>query len=141
MRGAVLKKLIAALVGLAVFAPAALAASHFLKVSPGKVSVGKTVTVSGSVGNGCQTGHKGDAATIYSNAFKGATKQKFAGVPSVTVPLAKSKKGAFSAKVTLSKALKAGTYSVGGRCGGGNFGSAKLTVVKAGAGQNPPPYY
>jgi hypothetical protein len=135
-----LKKLIAALVGLAVFAPAALAASHFLKVSPSKVAVGKAVTVSGSVGNGCQTGKKGDVATIYSNAFKGATKQKFAGVPSVTVSLASSKKGAFSTKVTLSKSLKTGTYSVSGRCGGGKFGSAKLSVV-AGAAQNPPPFY
>jgi len=58
-----MKKLIAALVGLAVFAPAAMASSNFLKVSPGKVAVGKTVTVSGSVGNGCQVGHTGDVAT------------------------------------------------------------------------------
>lgn len=141
MRGAVLKKLIAALVGLAVFAPAALAASHFLKVSPSKVGVGKAVTVSGSVGTGCQTGHKGDAAIIYSNAFKGATKHSFGGVPSVTVSLAKSKNGAFSTKITLSKTLKTGTYSVAGRCGGGKFGSTKLSVVKAAPAQNPPPFY
>jgi hypothetical protein len=99
------------------------------------------VTVSGSVGNGCQTGHKGDAATIFSNAFKGATKHNFAGIPAVSVSLVKSTKGTFSAKITLSKTLKTGTYSVGGRCGGGNFGSAKLTVVKASGSQNPPPYY
>lgn len=136
-----MKKLIAALAGLAVFAPTALAASHFVKVSPSKVGVGKTVTVSGSVGNGCQTGHKGDAATIYSNAFKGATKHNFAGVPSVTVSLANSKAGTFSAKVTLSKKVKTGTYSVGGRCGGGNFGSTKLKVVKASTSQNPPGFY
>lgn len=126
-----MKKLIAALVALAVFAPAALASSHFLKVSPSKLARGKTVTVSGSVGNGCQTGHTGDVAVIFSNAFKGATKQNFAGVPSVTASLATSKNGAFSIKVKLSNKVKTGTYSVGGRCGGGNFGSATLKVTKA----------
>jgi hypothetical protein len=131
------KKLVAALVGLVAFAPAALAASHFLKVSPSQTHPGKTVTVSGSVGNGCQTGHKGDTATIYSNAFKGATKHNFAGVPSVSAPLSNSKNGSFSIKITLSKKLKAGTYSVGGRCGGGNFGSAKLKVTKPASSQGP----
>ena len=121
----------------AAFAPGALAASHFLKVSPSQTHPGKTVTVSGSVGNGCQTGHKGDAATIYSNAFKGATKQNFAGVPSVSASLSKSKNGSFSIKITLSKKLKPGTYSVGGRCGGGNFGSAKLKVTKPASSQGP----
>jgi hypothetical protein len=125
-----LKKLIAALVGLAVFAPAALASSHFLKVSPSKTNPGKTVTVSGSVGNGCGIGHKGDAATIFSKAFKGATKQNFAGVPSVSASLSNSTNGAFSIKVKLTNTLKTGTYSVGGRCGGGNFGTTTLKVAK-----------
>ena len=106
-------------------------APHFLNVSPSRTNPGKTITVSGSVGNGCQTGHKGDTATIYSNAFKGATKRSFAGVPAVYASLSKSKNGAFSFPLKLSKKLKTGTYSVGGRCGGGNFGSAKLKVVKA----------
>jgi hypothetical protein len=135
------KKLVAALVTLAVFAPAALASSHFLKVSPSKLATGKTVTVSGSVvGAGCQTGHKGNAAIIFSNAFKGATKQTFAGVPSVTASLSKSKNGAFSIKVKLSKKVKPATYSVGGRCGGGNFGSATLKVTKANNGGLPQAY-
>ncbi|MBV9001646.1 MAG: hypothetical protein JO304_21495 [Solirubrobacterales bacterium] len=124
-----MKKLIAALVGLAVFAPAAMASSHFLKVSPGKVAAGKTVTVSGSVGNGCQVGHTGDVATIFSKAFKGATKQNFAGVPSVSVSLTHSTSGAFSTKLKLSKNVKPGKYSVGGRCGGGNFGTTTLKVT------------
>ena len=137
-----MKKLIAALAGLAVFAPGALAASsHFLRVSPGKTSPGKTVTISGSVDHGCQIGRKGDVATIYSKAFAGATKTNFAGVPSVSASLSESKTGAFSIKVTLSKKLKTGTYSVGGRCGGGNFGSAKLTVTKTAASQSPPGFY
>ena len=125
-----MKKLIAALGALAVFAPAALAATQSLKVTPGKVAPGKTVTVSGSVGTGCQTGHTGDAVTIISKAFKGATKTNFAGVPSVSASLASSTTGSFSIKVKLAK-IKTGKYSVTGRCGGGNFGPATLKVAKA----------
>ena len=124
-----MKKLIAALVALAAFAPSALAASHFVKVSPGKVSPGQTVTVSGSVDHGCQIGHNGNTATIFSKAFKGATKHSFAGVPAVSASLAKSKNGAFSIKVTLSPNVKPSKYSVTGRCGGGNFGSTTLKVT------------
>ena len=124
-----MKKLIVALVGLAVSAPGALASSsHFLKVSPGKVAQGDIVKVSGSVDHGCQIGHKGDVATIYSKAFKGATKHNFAGVPSISASLAKSKDGTFSVKITLSPNVKPGKYSVGGRCGG-NFGSTTLKVT------------
>ncbi|HYB31337.1 MAG TPA: hypothetical protein VEF89_32410 [Solirubrobacteraceae bacterium] len=126
-----MKKLIAALVGLAAFAPSALAASHFVKVNPSSVAPGKTVTVSGSVGTGCQTGHKNDAATLFSQAFKGATHTNFAGVPSVSASLANSTNGSFSIKVKLAKNVKTGKYSVGGRCGGGNFGSTTLKVAKS----------
>ena len=115
-------------------------AQHFLTVLPSRTNPGKTITVSGSVGNGCQTGHKGDTATIYSNAFKGATKHSFAGVPAVYASLSKSKTGAFSFKLKLSKKLRTGSYLVGGRCGGGKFGSAKLKVVKAASLQSPPPH-
>jgi hypothetical protein len=126
-----MKKLIVAIAGLAVLAPAALAASpsHFLKVSPSKVAQGNTVTASGSVGHGCEIGHKGDVATIYSKAFKGATKHSFAGVPSVSASLAKSKDGTFKVKVTLSSSVKTGKYTVSGRCGGGLFGSTTLKVT------------
>ena len=125
-----MKKLIVAVVGLAIFAPGALAASsHFVSVTPKKAAQGQTVTVSGSVGHGCQIGHKGDAATIISKAFKGATKHKFAGQPSVSASLAKSKKGKFSVKVTLSSNVKPAKYTVTGRCGGGNFGTTTLKVV------------
>jgi hypothetical protein len=126
-----MKKLIVAVVGLAVLAPAALAASpsHFLKVSPGNVAQGDTVSVSGSVGHGCQIGHKGDVATISSKAFKGATKHSFAGVPSVSASLAKSRNGTFKVNVTLSSSVKTGRYSVSGRCGGGLFGSTTLKVT------------
>jgi hypothetical protein len=125
-----MKKLIVAIVGLAALAPAALAASsHSLKVSPAKVAQGDIVTVSGSVDHGCQVGHQADVATIYSNAFKGATKHKFAGVPAVPASLAKSKNGKFSVKITLSSNVKPAKYTVSGRCGGGNFGSTTLQVT------------
>ena len=124
-----MKKLIAALVGFAAFAPAALASSHFIKVSPAKAAQGNTVTVSGSVDHGCGIGHKGDSATIISKAFKGATKKTFAGVPAVSASLAHSTDGTFSVKVTLSTTVNPGKYSVSGRCGGGNFGSTTLKVT------------
>ena len=137
-----MKKLIAALVGLAVCAPAALAASsHFLKVSPSSVAAGKTITVSGSVDHGCQIGQKGDTATIISKGFKGATKTNFAGVPSVSASLAASKDGSFSIKVKLAKHLKAGKYSVSGRCGGGNFGSTTFKVTDPGSTSGLPGGY
>jgi hypothetical protein len=137
-----MKKLIVAVVGLSVFAPGAMAASsHFLKVAPSSADQGTTVTVTGSVDHGCQIGHKGDTATIFSKAFKGATKTNFAGVPSVSAPLATSKNGLFSIKVTLSKHVKAGKYSVSGRCGGGNFGSTTLKVLKPGSTNGLPGAY
>jgi hypothetical protein len=128
------KKLIAALAVLAVTAPSALAASHFLKVSPGITAPAAKVKVSGSVGRsgGCEIGHKGDSAVVFSKAFKGATKHNFAGVPSVSVDLSKNKTGAFSFKITLSQKLKAGKYTISGRCGGGKFGQATLRVEQAG---------
>ena len=110
---------------------------HFLKVTPSRTNPGKTITVSGAVGSGCQTGHKGDVAVVFSKAFKDATKRGVAGVPAVYVSLRKSKTGAFSFKLRLSKRLKTGTYSIGGRCGGRNFSSAKLNVVKARSLQSP----
>jgi hypothetical protein len=119
-----MKRLIAVLAVFAVAAPAALAASHFLKVSPSTVKAGKSVTLSGSVGSGCA---KGSQVTITSKAFKGATMHEFAGVPAVYATVKKG--GKFSTKVTIKKAIKAGKYHVGGRCGGGNFGSATLKVT------------
>jgi hypothetical protein len=134
-RGAVVKKLIAALVALAVLAPAALASSsHFLTVSPSKVRRGKTVTISGSVAGGCQTGHQGDVAIIFSRAFKGATTHRFAGIPSISVSLARSIHGGFSTKLNISRKVNPGKYFVTGRCGGGNFGSTTLRIRRPPSG-------
>jgi hypothetical protein len=118
-----MKKLIVTLVVLAVFAPAALAASHFVKVSPNSVKAGKMVRVHGSTGGGCVS----SLAILTSKAFKGATTNKFAGVPAIYA--LRRTNGKFSVNVKLSKHLHKGTYSISGRCGGGLFGSAKLTVT------------
>jgi hypothetical protein len=122
-----MKKLIGALVVLTALAAAAPAGAtaHFIKVKPIAVEPGHVVRVYGSVaGGGCAVG---DSVTLISTVFKGATKEEFAGVPAVN---ARVRKGfEFSVKVTLSKGLKPGKYEIGGRCGGGNFGSAKLRVT------------
>jgi hypothetical protein len=103
----------------------ALAASHsYLKVTPHEVQVGKVVRVHGSVDGGCAPG---GGATLYSFAFKGATQEEFAGVPAVLATVHANHK--FSIKVRLSPTIKPHRYHVGGRCGGGNFGSATLKVT------------
>ncbi len=96
---------------------------HYLKVTPGTVKAGKTVALAGSVGSGCRTP---GPVTLYSNAFKGATAHRFAGVPAVYAKA--SKHGAFTTHVTIKRTVKRGSYRIGGRCGGGNFGSATLKV-------------
>ena len=123
------KLLIASVIG-AACAPVALAApSHYLKVSPSSTSPGQTVTVSGSVGTGCQTGHKHDSATVYSKAFAGHGLHNFAGIPAFTVSLAKGPKFSFRVKILGSKVQSGRTYSIDGRCGGGKFGSASLQLL------------
>jgi hypothetical protein len=128
IRRFIVKKLLAApIVALALVAPAALAAAHFVKVSPGTVKRGNKVTVSGNVGGGCEVGHTGDSAEIYSNAFKYTEPKGVGDLPTADAPL--DKHGAFSIKVKISTKIKKGTYRVGGRCGGGSFGSATLKVT------------
>jgi hypothetical protein len=127
-----LKKLVAALICLAAFAPAALAATsfHFLKVSPTNANVGGTIKLSGSISHtGCPTGHKTDAVTIYSRAFQGATKSKYKGIPSVSVPMTKKGVANFTKSVKLSVSLNAGTYTITGHCGRSTtFGTTKVNV-------------
>jgi hypothetical protein len=123
-----MNKLLAAMAVLALSAAPAFAASaHYLKVSPATVEVGNKVQVSGAVGNGCSTGKKGDVAIVYSKAFKGAKGVKSsAGGPAFFVSLPKN--GKFSFSVTIKTSILKGTYHIGGRCGGGLFGSASLKV-------------
>jgi hypothetical protein len=121
-----MRKLIATIVAFGLLASPALAASHFLKASPSTMSAGTATPVRlyGSVGTGCA---KGDQVTLTSKAFKGATKHTFAGLPAVLTKVGKNHK--FSVRVTIKGSIKQGNYHIGGRCGGGNFGSATLVVL------------
>lgn len=98
---------------------------HFLKVTPSTVKTGHATSVSGAVGNGCK---KPGRVTIYSRAFRGATRHDFAGVPAIFGTT--NAKGKFSKRLTIKKLVKPGRYHVGARCGGGNFGSATLRVIR-----------
>lgn len=95
-----------------------------LKLSPSSVKAGKATVVHGSVGHSCKTPGK---VTISSRAFKGATSHHSAGVPAVYATA--SKKGTFSTKVTIKKAVKSGSYHVAGRCGKANLGTVTLKVT------------
>jgi hypothetical protein len=98
--------------------------AHSVKVSPSTVKAGAATTVSGSVGNGCR---KPGQVTLYSRAFKGATRHQFAGVPAVFTTT--NRKGKFSKRVTIRRSIKPGRYNVGARCGGGRLGSATLKIT------------
>ncbi len=98
--------------------------AHYVKVSPAAVRAGKSTKVYGSVGGGCRMP---GTVTVYSRAFKGATKHDFAGVPAIFTRT--DKKGRFTFRVTIKRSVKAGRYHIGARCGGGNFGSATLRVT------------
>jgi hypothetical protein len=100
--------------------------NHRLKVTPGTIKAGHRVRLHGSVSHGCQTPGQ---VTIYSRAFKGAVRHSFAGIPALFTRA--NKHGSFSATVRIRKTIKPGKYHIGGRCGGGNFGSTTLKVLKA----------
>jgi hypothetical protein len=108
--------------------PAWAAPVPSLRVSPGSVTAGDTVTVSGSVGaepagSACATG-----VLLLSRAF--AHTGEFAGVPAVAAAVRPD--GTFTATTTIPRSTPARTYDISGRCGGGNLGvSATLTVRAA----------
>jgi hypothetical protein len=117
-----MKKFVVALAVLAFAAPAAVAAStHFVKVSPSSVKKGNTVRVFGTV-DGCSIR---DQVILTSKAFKGSTTKKFAGVPAIFTTQNSHHKFSVHVKIKVKK----GTYHIGGRCGGGNFGGTSLKVT------------
>jgi hypothetical protein len=97
--------------------------SPFIDASPTTVRAGRAVRLFGSVRSGCALG---DTVTLFSRAFN--PRQEFAGVPAVLARVGSG--GSFSVSTTIPGARAAGTYSVGGRCGGGTFGQARLHVVR-----------
>ncbi len=115
------------IVTVVVCAAALPAAAATITVSPTSVQTSGTVTVAGDVlVNGARGCAVGDDVTLISNAFAGIS--EFAGEGAVVVPVDST--GHFSSPVTLKSSVPAGTYSITGRCGGGNLGvTATLTVT------------
>jgi hypothetical protein len=102
------------------------AAPSRLQVSPGSVTAGDTVTVSGwlppAPGSECATG-----VTLLSRAFVGT--HEFADVPAIAAAVEPD--GTFTVTTRIPRSRAAGTYDVSGRCGGGNIGASATLVVRA----------
>ena len=103
--------------------------------SPNPILAGHTVTVSGSVGpdqagSECATGVK-----LLSRAFD--SNQDFAGVPALGATVRPD--GTFTATTTIPRSRAAGSYTITGRCGGGNLGVSATLVVRAPASPTTTP--
>jgi hypothetical protein len=104
-----------------------------IHVSPSAVVAGSTVTVSGSAGPACTAG-----VTLISKAF--VHTNDFAGLPALFAAVEPG--GAFTATTRIPRSRAAGTYTITGRCGGGNLGVSATLVVRAAptaAGPAAPP--
>jgi hypothetical protein len=101
------------------------AAPIAVHASPNPVVAGHTVTLYGSVG---PDGASSDCADIalYSLAF--TTTNDLTAAP--VYATAKSD-GTFTTTATIPRAKPAGTYTITGRCGGGNLGVSATLVVRA----------
>jgi hypothetical protein len=95
-----------------------------LHVSPKQVSPGAKTRVFGSAAGGCAAG---DRVTLISRAFPGT--HRFAGVPAISA--ATSASGRFSKRVRIPRGRAPGSYTVTGRCGGGNLGVTRRLRVLA----------
>jgi hypothetical protein len=100
-----------------------------LSVSPSTIRAGGTVTFSGVVPSGCQ---QSSPVTLTDS-------------PSLFPPdgfgpqASRNANGAFQTNFTVPSSTPPGTYSVGGRCGGGNIGvSTSLRVTTAPVGGATP---
>ncbi|MDQ6850294.1 MAG: hypothetical protein M3070_10085 [Actinomycetota bacterium] len=101
---------------------AALASAASINVSPASVPVGGTVTVSGDVlapggTPGCAVP---GTVSLFSAAF---------GDPNIPVQTTAGADSKFSVQVHLPAGVAPGTYSITGRCGGGNLGVQATLVV------------
>jgi hypothetical protein len=108
-------------VSAAAAAPAAVAMTpNSINASPNPVHRGKLVRVFGTV-QGC-----GGPVTLISRAF--VHTHDFAGQPAVFATL---RYGSYSVRVRVPARRRTGTYTITGRCGGGNIGvTRKLRVVR-----------
>jgi hypothetical protein len=117
--------LFATTVGMLAPAATASAAPTTLRVSPSSVTAGDTVVVSGSVGPAPAGSACASSLMLLSRAF--VPTDEFAGVPALTAAVKPD--GTFTATTRIPRSTPAGTYTISGRCGGGNLGvSATLTV-------------
>lgn len=118
---------VALVLGIVVGTPGFVSAAS-INVSPGTVAPGGNVRLSGDVLAGGTPGCEvPGTVTLISDAFAGL--EEFAGVGAVNLPVDAT--GTFDSTVTLTSSVAAGTYSIGGRCGGGNLGVSATIVVGA----------
>jgi hypothetical protein len=94
-----------------------------IDVSPKRVRAGHVVRVFGLAG-GCP---KGDEVTLLSHAFPDA--KEFAGVPAVFATV--DAHDSYSVHVRIPTGRAPARYSIGARCGGGNFGVERTLTVLA----------
>jgi hypothetical protein len=94
-----------------------------IDVRPEKVRAGRRVVVSGLAG-GCP---RGDKVTLLSQAFPSV--HEFAGVPAVSAKV--DGHDSYRVRVRIPAGVAPGPYSIGARCGGGNFGVARTLTVLA----------
>jgi hypothetical protein len=117
--------IVVVLAGVPIAAGNASAAAASLHVSPARVAPGGTVHVTGT----CESNTSGFAI---SPAFLHDAAHDFAGVGAVS--FTSDAAGGFAAYAQIPASRASGTYTVTGRCGGGNLGvSATLEVTAAGA--------
>jgi hypothetical protein len=109
--------------------------SAAIHVSPRSIVAGDTVTLSGSVGPDAAGSECASGVTLISKAF--IHTHDFAGLPAVFAAVKPS--GAFTATTTIPRSKPAGTYTITGRCGGGNLGVSATLVVRAAASPTTTP--
>jgi hypothetical protein len=108
-------------------APAWAAPATTLQVSPGSITAGDTVVVSGSVGPAPAGSACAGGVMLLSRAF--VHTHDFAGVPAVLAAVRPG--GTFTATTRIPRSTAAGSYAISGRCGGGNIGASATLVVRA----------
>jgi hypothetical protein len=120
---------------LMLLAAPAWAAPATIRVSPSSVAAGNTVTLSGSVGPDSAALECPDGVTLISEAF--VHTHDFAGLPAVVAAVQAD--GAFTATTTIPRSKAAGSYTITGRCGGGNLGVSATLAVQAAASPTTTP--
>jgi hypothetical protein len=98
-----------------------------LRVSPSSITAGGTVVVSGSVGPAPAGSACASGLMLLSRAF--APTDEFAGVPALTAALKPG--GTFTTTARIPRSTPAGTYTISGRCGGGNLGVVATLAVRS----------